>query len=64
VPRRENLGLTLKHHNVVRKFETTKLVQTEEVEISLPNNFDPTKLLLVVYIQDKELKIIGAKEMF
>ncbi len=63
VPRGENSGMTLTHHNVVRKFEIRKLMRAGEIEIALPTNFDPTKSLLVVYIQNKSLEISGAAEL-
>lgn len=50
VPRGENSGLTLRHHNVVKIFKTQELKQ--EGEFSIPLISDK-KLFAVLYIQDK-----------
>ena len=60
VPRGENKGLTLKHHNVVRKFVTQTLEKSGVISLSIPANFDIRKSFLVLYIQNKGLQTKGA----
>jgi hypothetical protein len=51
VPRGENSGLTLRHHNVVKIFKTQELKQ--EGKFSVPLISDK-KMFAVLYIQDKK----------
>jgi hypothetical protein len=61
VSRGENKNKTLKHNNIVRKFDTTELLETGEWKIALPPDLDPGNSALVLYIQHrKTLKVLGA----
>jgi hypothetical protein len=50
VPRGENSGLTLKHHNVVNTFKTQELKKTGEFSFELSS---PKGKVIILYVQDK-----------
>lgn len=62
--RGENKNLTLKHHNVVRTFKQQDLVDRGDVHISVPEDTDPSKGAVVLYIQNRNsLKVLGAVQV-
>jgi hypothetical protein len=61
VQRGENKSRTLKHSNIVRKFEVTDLLENGDLKLTLPADLDPANSAVVLYIQHpKNLKVLGA----
>lgn len=58
VPKGENRGRTLKHDNVVRIFKTIPAESSGQVKLTLPK-FTTSDKMVVLYIQDENLKIHG-----
>jgi hypothetical protein len=59
VPRGENQGKMLHHNSVVRAFKTIPLEKEGEVDMTIPT-LTPGKASLVLFIQDKQLQVLGA----
>lgn len=59
VSKGENRGKTLSHDNVVRVFESITLKQNGKLNLNL-NGVNPEKSSLILYIQDDNLKVLGA----
>ena len=63
VPRGENAGRLLEHHNVVRVFQEIKPEVKGKSEIDLPDGVDLKNVSVIGYIQNrKTMKIVGAAE--
>ncbi|EMI46858.1 DUF1223 domain-containing protein [Rhodopirellula sp. SWK7] len=62
IPRGENAGRTLTHVNVVRAFESVPTTaSTGTVELSLPDDVEPSTTRVIAYVQNpKTLAITGA----
>jgi hypothetical protein len=61
VTRGENANRTLRHANVVRDFQSTPAAQTQTISLDAPPDLDPSKALVIVYVQDQpSLQILGA----
>lgn len=63
VPRGENAGRTLRHDNVVRRFQTIELSGAEvgKVEFKLPPSLRPERSSVIAYVQDAgNLTVLGA----
>ncbi|MCB0488125.1 MAG: DUF1223 domain-containing protein [Cyclobacteriaceae bacterium] len=59
VSKGENRGKTLSHDNVVRVFESITLKQNGKLKVDL-SEVNPEKSSLILYIQDDNLKVLGA----
>lgn len=62
VPKGENRGKTLSHDNVVRVFESISLKQNGKLKVNL-GEVNPEKSSLILYIQDDNLKVLGATSL-
>ena len=63
VPRGENAGRSLDHHNVVRVFKQITPQKDGRVKLTAPEDADLKKLSVIGYVQDrKTLEIMGASE--
>jgi hypothetical protein len=61
VTRGENANRMLRHANVVRDFQSTPAPQTQTISLDAPSDLDPSKALVIVYVQDQpSLQILGA----
>jgi hypothetical protein len=64
VSRGENKNRTLKHSNVVRRWDTKELLENDELTVAMPSGLDPANSAVVLYIQHrKNLKILGAAKI-
>ena len=59
--RGENANRMLRHANVVRDFQSAPAAQTQTISLDAPPDLDPSKALVIVYVQDQpSLQILGA----
>ncbi len=61
IKRGENQGRILTHNHIVRIFETEKLDGSKNTkELKIPSDLETNKLVLIVYLQEKESNLIYA----
>lgn len=53
VKRGENAGVTIRHHNIVRAFETAALDGNTSVKINMPEGLSKEECLLMAFVQNK-----------
>lgn len=53
VKRGENAGVTIRHHNIVRGFETAALDGNTSLKINMPEGLSKDECLLMAYVQNK-----------